>query len=64
MPCRETTFGPIQIGDGAFLAIGVTVLLGVTIGSGCVIGANAVVTKDCLPNGLYVGTPAVRKADI
>lgn len=55
-----TTFGPINIGDGAFLGSGVTVLPGVTIGAGCVVGANSVVTKDCEPHSLYVGAPAVR----
>lgn len=60
--CRAgvTTFGPIRIQDGAFLGSGVTVLPGVTIGAGCVVGANSVVTKDCEPHSLYVGTPAVR----
>lgn len=60
--CRagRTTFGPILIGDGAFLASGVTVLPGVTIGAGCVVGANSVVTQDCEAHSLYVGAPATR----
>jgi maltose O-acetyltransferase len=40
------------------------VLDGVTIGAGCVIAAGAVVTRDCEPDGLYAGVPAVRKRDL
>lgn len=49
---------PVRIGDGTWIGAGVIVLPGVTIGEGCVIGAGSVVTKDCAPNGLYVGSPA------
>ena len=33
-------------------------LAGVTIGEGSVIAAGAVVSKDCVPHGVYVGCPA------
>jgi len=59
-----TQFQPVAIGDGAWLGAGVIVTPGVTIGAGCVIAPGAVVTKDCEPNGLYVGVPAVRKRDL
>ncbi|MCU1527312.1 MAG: hypothetical protein JWP75_1075 [Frondihabitans sp.] len=49
---------PVTIGDGAWIGARATVLPGVTIGEGCVVAAGAIVTKDCLPNTLYVGAPA------
>jgi len=48
---------PITIGDGCWLASGVTVCGGVTIGKNCVIGAGSVVTKD-IPDGVFAaGNP-------
>ena len=48
---------PIVIGDGCWLASGVTVCGGVTIGKNCVIGAGSVVTKD-IPDGVFAaGNP-------
>lgn len=55
---------PVTIGDGCWLGANVTVLPGVTIGAGCVIAAGAVVNRDCEPDGLYAGMPAVRKRDL
>ena len=52
---------PVAIGAGCWLGGSVTVLPGVSIGPGCVIAAGTVVTRDCEPNGLYAGVPAVRK---
>ncbi|WP_181762504.1 acyltransferase [Pseudarthrobacter sp. B4EP4b] len=60
----KSIWGPISVGDGAFIGSGSTILPGVSIGEGCVIGAGAVVTKDCLPHGLYAGTPAKRIRDL
>lgn len=55
---------PVRIEDGCWLGASVTVLPGVTIGRGCVVGAGAVVTRDCAPDGLYVGVPAVRSREL
>ncbi len=52
--------GPVTIEDGCWLGARVVILPDVTIGRGCVVGAGAVVTRDCQPNGLYVGVPARR----
>jgi maltose O-acetyltransferase len=54
----------IEVGNGCWLGANVTVLPGVTIGDGCIVGAGAVVTRDCEPNGLYVGVPARRVRDL
>ncbi|MCQ4119200.1 acyltransferase [Rhodococcus tibetensis] len=55
---------PIVVGDGCWIGAGAIILPGVTVGEGCVIGAGAVVTRDCAPNGLYVGSPARRVRDL
>jgi maltose O-acetyltransferase len=55
---------PIIINDGCWIGSRATILAGVTIGSGCIVGAGSLVTKDCEPNGLYVGIPAKRIKDI
>jgi len=52
------TKGGINIGDDAWLGVGVIVLDGVTIGNGAVIGAGSVVTKDIPVNAVACGTPA------
>lgn len=61
---EPTEFQSVTIEDGAWLGAGVIVNPGVTIGVGCVVAPGAVVTKDCEPNGLYAGMPAVRKRDL
>lgn len=48
----------IVVGDGCWLGARVIVLPGVTVGPGCIVGAGSVVTKDCEPNSLVVGSPA------
>jgi acetyltransferase-like isoleucine patch superfamily enzyme len=53
-----TSRGPISIGDGAWLAVGVIVLGGVRIGKGAVIGAGSVVTRDVPDEAIAVGSPA------
>jgi maltose O-acetyltransferase len=59
-----TISAPIVVGDGCWIGARVMILPGVTIAKGCVIGAGAVVTRDTLPDGLYVGIPAVRLRDL
>ncbi|MDF2635459.1 MAG: hypothetical protein K0R78_2333 [Pelosinus sp.] len=55
---------PITIGDGCWIGTSAIILPGVTIENGCIIGAGAIVTKDCSPNGVYVGNPAKRIRDL
>lgn len=55
---------PITVGRGVWIGSSAIILPGVNIGDGCIIGAGSVVTKDCLPDGLYLGLPAIRKDDL
>lgn len=55
---RLRSKGPINIGDDAWLGVGVIVTSGVTIGAGAAIGAGSVVTKDIPPNAIATGNPA------
>jgi len=55
---------PIRIEDGCWIGANVIVMPGITIGKGCIIGTGSLVTKDCPPNGLYVGVPAKRIKDL
>ena len=50
--------GPVRIGDGAWLGVGVIVLSGVRIGKGAVIGAGSVVVQDVPEGAIAVGVPA------
>lgn len=52
------TFGPITVGDGAWIGARSTILPGVTIGAGAVVAAGSVVNKDVAPNALVSGVPA------
>jgi maltose O-acetyltransferase len=49
---------PIVIEDGAWIGARAIILPGVTVGAGATVAAGAVVTKDCLPGGIYAGVPA------
>ncbi len=49
---------PVTIGNDVWIGEGVSIAGGVTIGDGCIIGAKSMVTRDCVPYGVYVGTPA------
>jgi maltose O-acetyltransferase len=51
-------FGPIEIGNGAWIASRVTVLPGVSIGTSSVVAAGSVVTRDVPANTLVAGVPA------
>jgi maltose O-acetyltransferase len=42
----------------------VIIMPGVTVGNGCIIASGALVNKDCAPNGLYAGVPAIRIKDL
>ncbi len=50
----------ITVGNGVWIGANAVIAPGVSIGDGVVIGAGSVVSKDCNPNGLYVGAPAKR----
>ncbi|MGU3583523.1 acyltransferase [Rhodococcus sp. C26F] len=55
---------PVTIGDGAWIGSGAVIMPGVTIGAGAVIGANSLVTKDCAPHTLHLGSPARHVRDL
>jgi acetyltransferase-like isoleucine patch superfamily enzyme len=48
----------VHIGRHAVIGSNSVILPGVTIGEGATIGANSLVTKDCDPWTVYVGSPA------
>ena len=52
------TYGPIDIGRGAWIGAGATILQGVSVGAGAVVGAASVVTRDIPPFAVVVGNPA------
>lgn len=56
--------GPVEIGDGTWLGIGVSVLPNVRIGKHCVVGAGSVVTRDIADYCVAAGVPArvIRRA--
>lgn len=54
----------VVIGPGVWIGSGVVVMPGVHIGAGCIIGANSLVTGDCEPDGVYVGSPARRRREL
>lgn len=56
--------GKVSIGNNVFIGMNAIIARGVTIGDNVVIGAGSVVTKDCLPNGVYAGNPARRIAEL
>ena len=60
----EQIFKPIVIKNGCWIGANATILGGVTIGEGTIIGAGSVVTRNCEPNSLYVGSPARKIKDL
>jgi maltose O-acetyltransferase len=54
----------VTIGRGTWIGSGVVIMPGVRIGEGCIIGANSLVTKDCEPDAVYVGSPAARRREL
>ena len=51
-------FGKIEVGEGAFIGTGSTILPGVKIGHHAVIGAGSIVTKDVPEETVWAGVPA------
>ena len=47
-----------EIKDGCWIGGQTTFLNGVCVNDGCVVGARSLVTKDCVDNSLYFGSPA------
>lgn len=56
--------GKVHIGDNVFIGMNAVILRGVEIGDNVVIGAGSVVTKNCAPDGVYAGNPAVRVCEL
>jgi len=57
-PYRVPIRSSVHIGKHAIIGANSVILPGVVIGEGVAIGAGAVVTKNCEPWMIYVGTPA------
>lgn len=49
--------GRPTIGNNVMIYAGAMILGDIVIGDNCIIGANSVVTHDCQPNSVIVGTP-------
>jgi acetyltransferase-like isoleucine patch superfamily enzyme len=62
---RVHGYGPVTIGDNAWVAAGAIVSAGVTVGANAIVAAGAVVTRDVEPNVFVAGVPArfVRRLD-
>lgn len=61
LPIRDqylTSKGPVEIGDGTWIGIGVAITANVKIGRNCVIGAGSVVTNDIPDFCVAAGVPA------
>lgn len=62
-PGHEVRWGPVTIGDYAWIATRATILPGVSIGEGAVVAAGSVVTKDVAPYTIVAGVPARKVRD-
>ncbi|MDO8773255.1 MAG: acyltransferase [Burkholderiaceae bacterium] len=61
LPIRDqylTSKGSVEIGDGTWIGIGVSIMANVKIGRNCVIGAGSVVVSDIPDFCIAVGAPA------
>jgi carbonic anhydrase/acetyltransferase-like protein (isoleucine patch superfamily) len=61
LPIRDqylTSKGPVEIGDGTWIGIGVSIMANVKIGRNCVIGAGSLVASDIPDFCIAVGAPA------
>lgn len=59
----NVTTAPVSMGRHSIIGSGSVVLPGLSIGEGVAIGALSLVTRDCEPFGIYVGTPARKVKD-
>jgi galactoside O-acetyltransferase len=57
-PYRVPIRSFVHVGKHAIVGANSVILPGVTIGEGAVIGANSLVTKDCAPWTISIGSPA------
>ena len=57
-PFRVPIRGAVRIGKHAIVGANAVILPGVTVGEGAVVGANTLVTTDCAPWTIHVGSPA------
>jgi len=57
-PYRVPIRSFVHIKKHAIIGSNTVILSGVTIGEGAAIGANSLITKDCEPWTIYVGSPA------
>ena len=57
-PYRIAERSPVEIGKHAIIGANSVILPGVRIGEGAAVGANSLVTRDCQPWTIYVGSPA------
>ena len=57
-PYRMATRSFVCIKKHAIVGANTVILPGVTIGEGASVGANSLITKDCKPWTIYIGTPA------
>ena len=56
--CGQLDAAPVSIGDGAWVAAGVTLLPGVVVGEGAIVTAGSVVTKSVPAHSKVAGNPA------